>query len=221
MSDIPRKPTGRSDEARFARWAHDKLANQSRLGRVSGHRVMNTTRGPMMVPGRAPGGTATGNAAPYRVRVVYDDYYVCRDWDGTTLGSSDVLVAKPKELWCSTTEEEYYQINTGTSLPEFVTATYTYADDPDEPFMEWPGADNEWDEEEDLYLFGGALFEFPLNTIRTVTIGLDTEDRQVTPIFRKGDVIWALESDWTGVTVDDVALDLIEVLPARAWAAIG
>lgn len=39
-----------------------------------------------------------GGGTRYRVKAVYSTYLVCRTWDGTTEGTSDVYIAKPPHL---------------------------------------------------------------------------------------------------------------------------
>jgi hypothetical protein len=133
MSDLPRKPTGRSDEARFARWAHDKIANQSQLGRVSGHRVMNTTQGKVIVPsgtGRRSSGAAV---ATYKLRLTEDDYLVCREWDETDsgdyegLGSDDVYILKPEDLRCGPTRKAWSEMTVAEKAPYANEAAYITA----------------------------------------------------------------------------------------------
>lgn len=126
MSDIPRRPSGKSSEARHAKWLHDQAAQRSRLGIVTGQKVMNTTQGMVVVPT----GGGRGNSAAIvtlKLRLTEDDYLVCRDWDGTKewselttaeqneytseadynnqhpykgLGETDVYVLKPEDLRC-------------------------------------------------------------------------------------------------------------------------
>jgi hypothetical protein len=220
LINFPPKPTGNDRESIFMRWVWDSLLTLVRVNDVQGVAMSRTTRGTSMVP-VAKSGSGSGRVTPYKLRVVYDDHYVCRSWNGTDIGTSDVLIAKPQELRCSLESSDTYQINTGTLDPEFVAIEYTYEDDEEEPAMVLGDGGTFSGEVSADYEEGGDLFDFRLNTIRTATIGENSEDQQVVPIYLKGDVIFAAETDWTGVEVEGVALKKIEVIPARHWAAIG
>ena len=63
--------------------------------------------------------TSSGSASQYKIVSDGGDYWVCKTWDGTTLGSSTVKVAKPYKL----------RAGTGKITSEVirgVTYTYTY-----------------------------------------------------------------------------------------------
>jgi hypothetical protein len=141
VSDLPRKPTGSSDEARFARWAHDKLSNQSELTRVTGHRVANTTQGPLIIPSgssRRRGGAAV---TTYKLRLVEDDYLVCREWDGTTsgdyegLGVDDVYILKPEDLRCGPWRKAWSEMTAAEQSS--YTNEADYITDEGESFESW------------------------------------------------------------------------------------
>lgn len=62
-----------------------------------GYKVRQTTSGTVLeiVPGN---GKASSGPQAYRFKSMQDDYLVCRTWDGTTEGATDVNVAKPTLL---------------------------------------------------------------------------------------------------------------------------
>lgn len=81
-----------------------------------------------------PGVAATGKG--YRVKQVLDDYLRCREFDGTTEGSSDILIAKPFNLrktgWDGVTVQYAMEPFPGAPLTlsilySYVTATYRQA----------------------------------------------------------------------------------------------
>lgn len=57
-------------------------------------RVNMRTAGPSveLVIGNLLGGTGV---SPYRIKSIHNDYLTCRSWNGTTDGTTDVLIAKP------------------------------------------------------------------------------------------------------------------------------
>lgn len=93
----------------------------NRQNAVSGVRVNRTTRGDVIVPRRSGGGGGgISKLKRYRLKSVQGDYLTCRTWDGTTEGSTEVLIAKEYKHRNSLTAE-----NIGGSA-----VTYTYAADP-------------------------------------------------------------------------------------------
>jgi hypothetical protein len=64
--------------------------------------------------GSGGGGSVSG---PYRIKSVRGDYVVCRTWDGSSEGSTDIYIAKPWKLRCSRTQETVGG----------VTSTFTYS----------------------------------------------------------------------------------------------
>jgi hypothetical protein len=130
VSDTPRKPSGNSPEARHARWVHDNLAQRSRLGIVTGQKVMNTTHGKIVVP-KANSSNGTGAAAgTYKLRLTEDDYLVCREWDETDsgdyegLGSDDVYILKPEDLRCGPTRKAWSEMTVAEKAPYTNEADY-------------------------------------------------------------------------------------------------
>jgi hypothetical protein len=133
MPDLPRKPSGNSPEARFVRWAHEKLANQSRLGIVTGQKVMNTTHGQVIVPASSGTRGAGASVTTYKLRLTEDDYLVCREWDGTTsgdyegTGADDVYILKPQDLRCGPTRKAWSEMSTAERSPYANEAAYIVA----------------------------------------------------------------------------------------------
>ncbi len=52
-----------------------------------------------------PGGGGSSKPQPHRFKSMGADHIVCRTWDGTTEGSTDVNIAKPPALWFSVASE--------------------------------------------------------------------------------------------------------------------
>ncbi len=71
--------------------------------------------------GKIAAGSSSGSASVQQFKIVSDggDYWVCKTWDGTTLGSTNVNVAKPFKLRCGTGKIT-------SELIRGVTYTYTY-----------------------------------------------------------------------------------------------
>lgn len=76
------------------------------------HGTMIRPNGQLFRAAQAGGSSATR----MRVKKVYGDYYICRTWDGTTEGGSDIAVAKPPELRHALVSE----------IIEAVTVSYSY-----------------------------------------------------------------------------------------------
>ena len=100
FSNTPPLPQGTSAFHVWARRVQQALL-QLRPVESPGIRVERPSRGmrlkPVVMPGSPPA-PAGGGATRYRVKDVEGDYLVCRTFDGTVEGSTDVLVAKPPEL---------------------------------------------------------------------------------------------------------------------------
>ena len=121
-----------------------------------------------------------------RQKVVEDDYVICRTWDGTTLGDTDVKVSKDYALRCSLTGETVMGVE----------YDYTYAADSEDAST------------------------YPQGKVRTVTDPDNfTEDQRVIRPWVPGEVIWAAKCS-TGVTVDSVPVEWLEIKPCRQWAKI-
>lgn len=101
---------------------HDAQVKESGLGLVSGHRVENTTAGKRIIPSTPRRGSSV-SISLFKLKSVEDDYLVCREWDGSSEGTTDVYIAKHPELRCSLAEEEVYG----------VTHEYSYALDGEDP----------------------------------------------------------------------------------------
>ncbi|MES3000117.1 MAG: hypothetical protein V4787_05455 [Pseudomonadota bacterium] len=59
----------------------------------------------------APGTTASGAGQRFRIQSITTDHLVCRTWDGTTLGSTNINVAKPTNVRQSITNEIILGLN--------------------------------------------------------------------------------------------------------------
>lgn len=95
MMDLPPKPTGSSPEARFARAVHDRLLS-ARMQDVSGSAINRTSRGfSLRPPQPRRGGVVIGL---YLFKSMASDWLVCRTWDGTNEGTTDINIAKPPRL---------------------------------------------------------------------------------------------------------------------------
>jgi hypothetical protein len=95
MMEIPPKPTGSDSEARFARWTHERLL-ASRTQDATGSATNRTTRGSVAIPPQPRrGGIVIGL---YRLKSMATDWIICRTWDGTNEGTTDVKIAKPPKL---------------------------------------------------------------------------------------------------------------------------
>jgi hypothetical protein len=221
--DIPRKPAGGGKEAKYAQGLYEKVFKENRLGQVSGHRVMNTTGGKMIVPSSSGSKGSGASVQQFKLRFVEDDYLVCREWDGTTIGATDVYVLKPYKLRNSITSATVYG----------EAHAYTYAADASEPDMEYgttvPDSDpavNEWGETEADYAPGELLNSLKLNVVRTATVASEPEDQRVIPVWLKGDIIYGIEADDLGVTttgyITDAgqSIDYLMIGESRQWARI-
>jgi len=64
-----------------------------------GYRLNRGRRGTVLIllPGRK-GGSPASPIEQFRYKSMKGDYLVCRTWDGTTEGSSDIYIAKPETL---------------------------------------------------------------------------------------------------------------------------
>jgi hypothetical protein len=210
---VPRKPSGTTARAAYFRWLHDQQKEQ-RISAGPGIQAHNTVAGKVLfATGRGKRGGA--GVSTFKIRFAEDDYLVCRDWDGETVGSSDIYVAKPPELWCSVESEDIY----GEEV------TYTYAPDEAEPYMAfgdggtWPG------EEEEMYDVGEPLYQLRLNVVRTAVRDSVSEDQRVVKVWGKGQIIEAIEFDGgetaVGYTTDaGQAIEYLLLASNRNWARI-
>lgn len=97
--DDPRKPMRQGPRYDYARALRDSHI-RSKAHASTGTRTAYTTQG-VFVSGdeQEPASSPTAVVQLYKItNIVNVDYLVCRTWDGTTLGSEDVNVAKPYHL---------------------------------------------------------------------------------------------------------------------------
>jgi hypothetical protein len=158
---------------------------------------------------------AGGLVERFKIRFAENDFLICRTWDGSTIGATDIYVLKPEELQCSLASEAIYG----------VTTTYTYAADTAEPYMAfgdggtWPG------ETVGNYGVGQPLYQKRLNVIRTVTRSGVVEQQRVVKVWGKGQVIRAIECDGGLTTAGSVApanqpITHLLLASNRNWARI-
>jgi hypothetical protein len=244
----PRVPSGNGNQAKFQQWLYNQQTRESRVGHVSGTRVINSTSGKLIVPSRSRGGGSGASVFTFILLYAEANHLVCRDvtletlGSGkvkvSTIGSTDIYVAKPPELRCF-----------DTTLPGWAGLAWdsmviTHAFDTSEPYMVFtsaivfPDADtrpaltteqtdegwNEWNEAADDYGGGGSRNSLRLNYIRTVTLDGVTENQRVIPVWRKGELIYAQELETPEVTavgqLTDAgqSIDYIMVSDGRQWA---
>lgn len=139
-------------------------------------------------------GTSTGGGSKrYRIKSYAQDHYVCRTWDGTTEGSTDVLVAKPKALRGSIASDHI--LDPSGSLT--IDISYTYS--------------------------GNYLTRTASKTGGTFSPGIDQEAHVIVPGFYAGltgnfDEIWASTVDSTGVAAAPTIMD--DNRDARVWTSV-
>lgn len=110
----PKTPSGSDAEARFMQWVNNWLAQRLKFINTPTVRWDVTTQGVAAHAAPARGG-GVGLVA-YRVKSRLGDILTCRTFDGTTEGSSDVLVAVPLDA---------RSVNSETL--DGTTFTYTYS----------------------------------------------------------------------------------------------
>jgi hypothetical protein len=98
----PREPIGKSLDSR---WLRDLLRYTKSLAIKEGvgYRRNITSEGTLL--SIDPGAGGGSQVKRFRLKEVKSEYLVCRTWDGTTEGDSDVNVAKSPKLRCTITEE--------------------------------------------------------------------------------------------------------------------
>ena len=97
-TELPREPSGNAKEVSWFRILL-KCVLQRSIKVGPGLRASYRVDGTLIeLEGRAASGGAGGTIQQYKVTVISDDSITCRTWDGTTDGTSDVIVAKPYRL---------------------------------------------------------------------------------------------------------------------------
>lgn len=102
-------------------------------------KVEQTTRGQVLTAVVSRGGIA--GAKMFRFQSGQDDYITCREFDGTTEGSSDVLIAKPYDIRVTGWDNQIIGYNLEPIIGGGVvfvtysklTSTYRTASRPDKP----------------------------------------------------------------------------------------
>jgi hypothetical protein len=247
---FPRKPGGNTARAAYLRAQHDIL-REKRLNHVTGQRVFNTTSGQHVLPVRQRSTSTGATVTQFVVRVAEFNYLVCREVEfeflsigkvkPSSIGTDDIYVLKPWPLQCAVATLSAWA--SGLTWDE---QTITYARDASEPYMvftsaiNWPDADirpdlteqqteegwNEFNETSDSYGAGEDNFEIRHNVVRTVTQDGISENQRVIPIWRKGDIIEAVELETPGetdvgqVTEAGQPIDWVMLSDGRQWARI-
>src|SRR5688572_1271860 len=109
MSSVPNRPSGSSRQARWCQWVHDSIMSALRVKPVRGAKVSQTTGGTFIEPIETGTGQAGSRVKQYLLTDASNgDYFICRTLSQTadpetetidlTIGSSDVLIAKPFHL---------------------------------------------------------------------------------------------------------------------------
>lgn len=100
---IPPRPTGFDQESLFHQGIWDR--NYGRASRARSGLTVKLDRGPGGIVARAKPGRGGGSAGLklHRFKSMGTDHLVCRTWDGTTEGSTDIKIAKPDKLRFSIT----------------------------------------------------------------------------------------------------------------------
>lgn len=103
---IPPKPSGSDREALNAQamWEAN-FGAESEISNSRTVKVNSTTKGTFFEVVPSVGGIGI---ATYRFKSQQNDYIVCRAWQGSAEGTTDVKIAKPPELWFSVTSETLY-----------------------------------------------------------------------------------------------------------------
>jgi len=171
MRPPPAIPEGPDFQSVFNRWVRDELVSQGRPQEAFGSLVYRTTRGTGIIPeGKSVQGFSVNR---YRLKNVRGDYLVCRSWNGTDEGTSDVFIAK----------EELHRESLSAETILGVGHTYVYADGATES---WAVGDS------------GAY-----NRIRTDDNGDTTESQRITPPWRENEVILAMPCNTGVTTIED------------------
>lgn len=126
----PAPPTGNDPQAVWMRSLLAFLDTLTLRGIIGGRKINHPEGGFSLVIDPATIG-AGGGLSTYRVKSRTGEYLVCRTWDGTTEGSTDVKVAKSFSCRRPTTETlggvaiTYAYTNGSDSLNDSRTATGT------------------------------------------------------------------------------------------------
>jgi hypothetical protein len=247
---LPRRPSGNTARVNYLRQIQS-IVSEKRLNSVAGQRVHNTTSGQHVLPSRQRSGGGSITVAQFVVRVAEFNHLVCREVEleylasgkkkPSSIGTTDIYVAKPWALQCAV-----------ESVPAWASGltwdaqTITYARDDSEPYMvftsaiNWPDADilpdlteeqasegwNEFNETADSYGAGQANFEIRQSVVRTVTQDGISETQRVIPVWKKGNIIDAVELETPGETdagqVTDAGqpIEWLMIPDGRQWARI-
>ncbi len=214
----------------------------------SGARINRTTQGFSIV--QRPGGGSGTSIRTVRLRLVEPEYLICRSWDGTNLGATDLYVAKQvlhrtTDIENTATEDGHFGLNgDDPGVAVRLDHVMTFAWDTDEPFLVFEPSEEdealtEFGETEEDFEEGGKLFQRRLNVRRTVTVTVPageesggseyTERQRLIPVWRRGEILYAIRSP-TGVEVpaapaadpptEAIPIKRLHCCESRQWARI-
>jgi hypothetical protein len=122
--EAPKPVTGTSDQAS---WLNKLLrfVVSLRLQPGRGYKVRHTTSGTILdIEGLGGSVGPQLKVKQFRVTDIKGDYLVCREWNGTTEGGTDINIAKPYKLRNSITSEKIDGLTINYSYaPSFVSRT--------------------------------------------------------------------------------------------------
>ncbi len=155
IGDIPNDVTGTSKEVPWL----NKLKAAVRANRIiasPGYKLRPGSDGTAILLDPSPGGKA-GGSTMYKITALNGasggaDFFTARVWDGTTLGSADVLIAK---FW-------HQRKSVASEVIDGVTVTYNHIDDNNR--LANDGTNSENDVVYPRYVVGGIIWaEEPKN----------------------------------------------------------
>lgn len=190
---LPKFLPGQDGLSRYLNWLRSEI-EANKVCDSAQIKVSRTTRGCHLrfTEQAAPAAAEAGVIKQFRLKEVFGDYLRCREFDGTTEGGTDILVAKPYKLRRTPFDGAGHEVTfKRESNGQVQTIGYRYANDPNHPVG------------------------FCTRTA-TVTQNGQAEFQVIIPRFILGDVIFASQAEnGTGVAVaewQDINCD------GRAWA---
>ncbi len=153
----PNPPQGSSYAANWLRRIRQSVLEQRILPGI-GYRVKCTTLGTYLEIFPGNGGSGVGL---YRYVSMGQDHIVCREWDGVTPGTQDVLIAKPYKLRYSITHQDIGGVGVDYSSYSLTGQTR----------LATGGTDTETQIIVDRYLVDDLIFAISATTLVEVTTG--------------------------------------------------
>lgn len=101
IGPIPRRPSGSDAQSIFMQWVWDSL-RALRICETPNTGTNRTTKGDFLIVNPGVGGA---QLQTFRFKSMKGDYLICRAWNGSVEGSSDIYLAKPVKLRHSITSE--------------------------------------------------------------------------------------------------------------------